>query len=318
MANTINEYFQPSSTGSHNNIDNLILQAELDKFAQTGSIREDKTPRYIGGTDDVVANMALSPILTLKSMGNVGRKILEKTGLRNPVSHYTHIDRLADILEEGTIKGAKRAFPGKAFKEEAVDKRLRKLYGEGAGVEKSPAVSVTRDPMFLERSHVNIGTGTRLILDRDEMIKKGLKIEPYAETSGMPGYSKTLNDYSRFPVTLENYRKIHGQYPNQMNPRFEFEERIRGYIPTKNIKLIDLLKFPQGAGSRYQAADIINALGKTDIPIIRNPQTTEQIETMSKMFSKYNLPAFQPKSLLESNLNKLLESPTYKFDPFKR
>jgi hypothetical protein len=318
MSNTVKGYFEPSSTNVHSNIDNLILQSKLDEFAKTGVMYADKRPKYIGGADDVVANIALSPILTLKSMGKVGKKILEKTGLRNPVSHYTHIDRLADILEEGTIKGAEKAFPGKAFKEEAVDKRLRKLYGEGVGIEKSPAVSVTRDPMFLDRSHTNIGTGTRLILDRDEMIKKGLKIEPYVETGGMPGYSKTLNDYSRFPVTLENYRKIHGQYPNQMNPRFEFEERIRGYIPTKNIKLIDLLKFPQGAGSRYQAADIINALGKTDIPIIRNPQTTEQIETMAKMFSKYNLSAFQPKSLLESNLNKLLESPTYKFDPFKR
>ncbi len=31
MANTINEYFQPSSTSSHSNIDDLILQSELDK-----------------------------------------------------------------------------------------------------------------------------------------------------------------------------------------------------------------------------------------------------------------------------------------------
>ena len=31
MPNTINEYFQPSSTKSHSNIDDLILQTELDK-----------------------------------------------------------------------------------------------------------------------------------------------------------------------------------------------------------------------------------------------------------------------------------------------
>ena len=296
MSNTVKGYFEPSSTKVHSNIDDLILQAKLDEFAQTGVMYADKRPKYIGGADDVVANIAVSPILALKSMGNVGRKILEKTGLRNPVSHYTHIDRLADILEEGTIKGAKRAFPGKAFKEEAVDKRLRKLYGEGAGVEKSPAVSITRDPMFLSRPHSHVGSEIGLIMDRDQLVKQGMKIQPFAEK----GFQKTY------------------QTLRELNPRFEFEERIRGYVPTKNIKLIDLLKFPQGAGSRYQAADIINALGKTDIPIIRNPQTTEQIETMAKMFSKYNLSAFQPKSLLESNLNKLLESPTYKFDPFKR
>jgi len=67
---------QPSSTGVHNNIDNLILQAELDKLAQTGSMRVDRTPEYIGGVDPVVENVALSPIMTLKSLGSVGRKNL--------------------------------------------------------------------------------------------------------------------------------------------------------------------------------------------------------------------------------------------------
>ena len=52
-------------------------------------MRVDRTPEYIGGVDPVVENVALSPILTLKSLGSVGRKILEKTGLRNPVTHYT-------------------------------------------------------------------------------------------------------------------------------------------------------------------------------------------------------------------------------------
>ena len=40
MPNTINEYFQPSSTSSHSNIDDLILQAELDKFDRTGVMYE--------------------------------------------------------------------------------------------------------------------------------------------------------------------------------------------------------------------------------------------------------------------------------------
>ena len=50
---------QPVSTGVHNNIDNFILQAELDKFAQTGVVYADKTPEYIGGVDPFVANIGL-------------------------------------------------------------------------------------------------------------------------------------------------------------------------------------------------------------------------------------------------------------------
>ena len=71
---TIREYFGPSSTGVHNNIDDLILQAELDRFAQTGSIRADTSPEYIGGVDPVVENIAMGPLLTLKSLGSVGKK----------------------------------------------------------------------------------------------------------------------------------------------------------------------------------------------------------------------------------------------------
>ena len=74
MSNTVKGYFEPSSTNVHSNIDDLILQAKLDEFAQTGVMYADKRPKYIGGADDVVANIAVSPILALKSMGNVGRK----------------------------------------------------------------------------------------------------------------------------------------------------------------------------------------------------------------------------------------------------
>ncbi len=290
MPKTINEYFQPSSTSSHSNIDNLILQAELDKFAQTGSMREDKTPRYIGGTDDVVANIALSPILTLKSMGNVGRKILEKTGLRNPVSHHTTGQGATNILDKGSIYGTGK-FPGK------------NLIGG------TRAVSVTRDPMFTSRPHGSIGTDIRFVLDRDEMVKKGFTMKPIA----VGGYEKT----SPYDISRLIHKDIYGKYPPQMNPKFEFEERVRGNIPSENIKLIDLLNFPQGAGKRSEAYDIINTLGKTDIPIIRNPKTTEQIETMAKMFSKYGMERI-PSSVIEERLNNLLSAPTYKFDPFKR
>ena len=288
MPKTINEYFQPSSTGSHSNIDNLILQAELDKFAQTGSMREDRTPRYIGGTDDVVSNIALSPILTLKSMGNVGRKILEKTGLRNPVSHFTTADRLAKILKQGAIRGKEQAFPGKPFRGET-------KYTGSSYQKSSPAVSVTRDPMFSNRPHDYIGTDVRLVMDRDKMIKKGLKMQPYVEVGG---YRKTLDALDRiFDVNT-----------GTMNPRFEFEERIRGNIPTENIKLIDILNVPTpDLFGKY--SDIYNerlmsflrGLSKTDIPMIKSPQAERAFEKIPK-----------------SGLSELIQikAPTYKSEPF--
>ena len=84
MAKNLLQMAQPASTDVHSNIDNLILQAELDRLDQTGVMYADKTPQYIGGADDVVANVALGPLLTLKSLGGVGKKLLEKTGLRKP------------------------------------------------------------------------------------------------------------------------------------------------------------------------------------------------------------------------------------------
>ena len=167
MPRTVNEYFQPASTGVHNNIDNLILDAELDKLAQTGSMRADTRPQYIGGVDPIVENIAMGPLLTLKSLGSVGKKILEKTGLRNPVSHYTAGQNASSILNRGKIIGTGE-FPGKK-------------------VRSSSAVSVTRDPMFTSRPHGSIGTDIRFILDRDELVKKGFPMEPIA----VRGYRKT-------------------------------------------------------------------------------------------------------------------------------
>ena len=77
MSNTVKGYFEPSSTKVHSNIDDLILQSKLDEFAQTGVMYADKRPKYIGGADDVVANIALSPILTLKSMRMICRSVMQ-------------------------------------------------------------------------------------------------------------------------------------------------------------------------------------------------------------------------------------------------
>ena len=304
----------PSSTGVHSNIDNLILEAELNKFDKTGVMYADKRPSYVGGVDPVVENIAMSPILTLKSLGDVGRKILSKTGLRNPVSHYTFGANALNILKSRNIKGTSSQFPGKPFRESFADKKIRELYGKGLPLEKSSAVSVTRDPKFLSRPHQYVGTDVGFVMDRDDMIKKGLKIEPYVEPGGMPGYAKTVNRYDLPPVTLKKYKEIHGYYPNQMNPRFEFEERVRGNIPIDNVKLIDILKFPKWKMEEElpsvltRKSNVLNEILSKDIPMIMSSKAKEQILDM-----------LNNKELLTNReIKKIINTPTYNFDPFKR
>jgi len=288
---------QPSSTGVHNNIDNLILQAELDKLAQTGSMRVDRTPEYIGGVDPVVENVALSPIMTLKSLGSVGRKILEKTGLRNPVSHYTTGKRASSILEEGRIEG-RGEFPGKPFYGDSRKYLEKQLAKDKTGwlsetdikfqeqFPKSPSVSITRDPMFLRRPHVHVGSDIGLIMDRDQLVRQGMKIQPFAEK----GFQKTY------------------QTLRELNPKFEFEERIRGYVPTKNIKLIDLIQLPKDLPDKsVDLFEILNAFNKSRIPIIKSPLVEERLR---------KIPIKDDETF--ENIYKLMQTPTYKFDPFKR
>jgi len=295
---------ESSSTKVHSNIDNLILQSELDKFAQTGWMSEDRTPEYIGGTGDVVANVAMSPLLAAKKIPSL-LKAIKDMGLKNPLYHFTSAPKASGIIKSGTIKGAERAFPGKPFREDASSKKIRKLYGEGAHPEKSPAVSVTRDPKFTSRPHKHVGTDVRFIMDRDEMIKKGLKIEPFTE----PNYGKTLTE----SFDLDHYKEVFGKYAKQMNPMFEFEERVRGNIPTENIKLIDLLKFPKWAmedevsGMALRKADFLHDILKKKIPIMMSEEARSSIKQLGG------------KELLTSReFEKLMKAPTYKFDPFKR
>ena len=302
---SIKQYYQQGGTVEsdatkvHNNIDNLILQAELDKLAQTGSMRVDRTPDYIGGVDPVVENVALSPIMTLKSLGSVGRKLLEKTGLRNPISHYTSGSHASSILNRKKIIGTGE-FPG------------RRVPGQSAS-----AVSVTRDPMFTSRPHGSIGTDIRFILDRDELVKKGFPMKPIAVNN----YGKTLNNYGRPPVTLENYKKIHGYYPDQMNPRFEFEERVRGSIPTENIKLIDILQLPLSESDQsHNILRLLRHLYKTNIPIIKSSSVAERLRNMPMSSSDidYWKGDYRKPRGVYRGIRKLLESPTYKFDPFEK
>ena len=260
MPRTVNEYFQPASTGVHNNIDNLILDAELDKLAQTGSMRADTRPQYIGGVDPIVENIAMGPLLTLKSLGSVGKKLLEKTGLRNPVSHYTAGQNAASILNRGKIIGTGE-FPGKK-------------------VRSSSAVSVTRDPMFTSRPHGSIGTDIRFILDRDELVRKGFSMKPVA----VGGYRKTIKplDYS-LPDELvkKGYEIQLPKYKSSMNPRFEFEERVRGNIPIENVKLIDILQLPLGESDfSPNMLKLLGQLSRTNIPIIKSNLVKNRLNKM--------------------------------------
>jgi hypothetical protein len=303
---SIKQYYQQGGTVEsdatkvHNNIDNLIIEAELDKLAQTGSMRVDRTPEYIGGLDPIVENVALSPILTLKSLGSVGKKILEKTGLRNPVSHYTAGQGATNILKSGEIKGTS-LYPGRSSKT-----KLRKFKEKNFGIGRPDdwSVSITRDPMFTSRPHGSIGTDIRFILDRDELVKKGFPMKPIS----VANYEKTLNNYGRPPITLENYKKIHGYYPDQMNPRFEFEERVRGNIPTENIKLIDMLQLPllesDLSDNMLRLLGQLSKAKRKGVPIIKSSLAENRL-------NKFPNPGID-------DIYELLQTPTYKYDPFKR
>jgi len=290
MAN-IKDYFNtltPSSTGVHSNIDNLILEAELNKFDKTGVMYADRRGQYVGGVDPVVENVALSPLLTLKRLGTVGKEILEKTGLRNPVSHFTRGQSAKDILDSGRIKGTGSQFPGKPFK------------GEEVG-QFSPSVSVTRDPMFLERPHKHIGTDIRFIMDKDDMIKKGLKMQPFAENYFKKAYS--------LPKSLIN-KAASGKEKvlYQMNPKFEFEERVRGNIPIENIKLIDLIQLPMGMSNKSEDLfKLLDVLNKSNIPIIKSPLARKRLGKMNPNDIS-NERDFE-------NIMKLLSTPTYPNSP---
>ena len=335
----------PASTDVHNNINNLIMKAEMDSKLRQYSMSAYKTPQPITGT---IPDVALSPLLTLRSLGSVGKKLLERTGLKNPISHYTSTNAISKILKEGRIKGSSDSFPGKPFygdRKNVLSKKNKQFENESLAStdeiqfykdnmpSRSPSVSVTRDPAFLQRAHSHVGTDVKFIMDRDDLIKSGLKINPFAES----GFRKSLTTDADFPLVRkidpttqsvrnpEYYKKIYGRYPEQMNPRFEFEERVRGNIPLNQVKLIDFLNLPSGAGSRFSSAAIMDNLIKSKIPIIRNPQTTEQILRVQKMLNKYGYPDYlkakayslPSKESTEKNISKLLETLTYKQNPFK-
>ena len=272
---------------------------------------------YQGGMDDITANVAFSPLLSVKSIlgSKKGAEFLKDIGLRNPLTHYTDANNVASILKDKTIRGIGN-FLGKQF--------------NGYPDEFTTAVSTTRNPKFLSQYHSYVGSDVGLVIDKDEMIKKGLKIKPFTEK----GFRKTFkDDYTN----VNNLEEVLGiplskrTSGGDMNPRFEFEERVRGYIPTENIKLIDLARFSNNE-SYYSdnTAKLIEALATTDIPIIKSPWAFKRlINTQIELHNGLKSKEFMQRAEmdgrnekyfhnLQDNIVKLLETPTYKFDPFKK
>jgi len=284
---------QPSSTGVHNNIDNLILQAKLDEFDKTGIMRtQPEDPRSVA---DALTRDWIEGAVPMPAVGgfikHIARKspdiakIVKETGLRNPISHYTSGSNAASILNRKKIVGTGE-FPG------------RRVPGQSAS-----AVSVTRDPMFTSRPHGSIGTDIRFILDRDELIKKGFPMKPIA----VSGFAKTHKSWDE------------GKFL-RMNPRFEFEERVRGSIPTENVKLIDILQLPLSESDQsHNVLRLLRHLYKTNIPIIKSSSVAERLRKMpmSSSDSDYWKGNYlRPKGTLKA-IQKLMEAPTYDLDPFK-
>ena len=139
-------------------IDKLLFEANLPKH--TMGIHK---PFLIGGTDDIVANIAMSPLIAAKKIPSLLKKI-KGINLKSPLYHYTSSGRAAKILEEGRIKGASQAFPGKPFKSEPrwMDIEPTQQFAPWYRVP-SPAVSVTRDPAFLSRPHKHVRTDIAFI-----------------------------------------------------------------------------------------------------------------------------------------------------------
>ena len=237
-------------TSVHHNIDKLLFEANLPKH--TMGVHK---PFVIGGTDDIVANIAMSPLIAAKKIPSLLKKI-KNINLKSPLYHYTSSGGAAKILEEGRIKGASQSFPGKPFKSEPrwMDIEPTQQFAPWYRVP-SPAVSVTRDPAFLTRPHKHVKTDISFISDKPSLKSKGYKIQPFAEK----GYKKTKPRYSSQRGTWFTRRE------NRHNPNFEFEERIRGNLSLEDVKMINVSRLP---GRFKDNKNLLASLEETNIPVI--------------------------------------------------
>jgi len=327
---------EPVSTAVHSNINSLLAQSDKTHLWQKalGEVEKSmsgyKHPEPITGT---APDIALSPLVAAKSIPNL-LKMVKKINLKNPIYHHTSIPRAKEILKTGEIKPTSSVFKGGE-----TPKYLKEVDEFGNYMPVPKAFSVTRDPKFLSRPHSNIGTDIRFIMDRDELVRQGYKLKPFAES----GFRKTSHKY----VSPEDYKIIpgYGHYTNPMNPRFEFEERVLGNLPTKDIKLIDWAKIPIAHGtklaqgvekSRYGAVaptrelqDLMQYIMNTDKAYdinkgwYRAPQLplimSEQVRSTLKKVQPYLTNAYTQYGHPDKvkALEKLMSAPTYKYNPFK-
>ena len=324
----------PVSTDVHNNINDLIMKAEMDSKLKQYSMSTYKQPQPITGT---APDIALNPLLAAKKIPSL-MKLLKKINLRNPIYHHTNIPKAEKILKTGKIKPTSFVFKGG----DKLPKYSKEIDEFGNYIPIPKAFSVTRDPMFLSRPHFNIGTDVRFIMDRDELVRKGYKMKPFAEGK----FRKSLTTDADFPFvkkidpTVESvknpeyYKKIYGKYPEQMNPKFEFEERILGNLPTKDIKLMDFAKTPTNFstwkpalgkgvfGARRPQPELQNLIDtildinqkSTQLPVIMSEQVRSALKRVEPylmdMYTKNNPDRVKA-------LERLMSAPTYKYNPFK-
>ena len=337
----------PDATNVHNNIDDLIYQSDAENLWQKALNKVEqgmsgyKHPQPITGT---APDVALNPLLAARKIPSLMR-LLKKVKLKNPIYHHTNIPKAKKILESGRIKAIQEfSTPTKKSGNWANVKYQDKETGEIFYPPSTLAFSITRDPKFLSRPHSTIGTDVRFIMDRDDLIRKGYKIKPFA----LSGFKKTPH----YNVSSEDYKKIHGYYRNQMNPRFEFEERVLGNLPTKDIKLIDWAKIPIGHGTEpveelierspylsggarrptRQLQELIEHMMGThkidvkkkwgwdwyrapELPVIMS----EQVRSILKKVQPYLTMIYRQYGHPDrvKSLEKLMSAPTYKYKPFK-
>ena len=303
----------PASTDVHNNINDLIMKAEMDSKLRQYSMSAYKTPQPITGT---VPDIALNPLLAAKKIPSL-MKLLKKINLRNPIYHHTNVPKAEKILRTGKIKPTS-SFPT------AVEEYSKEIDEFGNYIPIPKAFSITRDPKFLSRDHLNIGTDVRFIMDRDELVRKGYKMKPFAEKY----FGKTKANpqwYKKDPAVRAETER--------MNPWFEFEERILGNLPTKDIKLMDWAKIPieygtTASGKNYllgarkptpELENLINTVMRanqqsTQLPVIMSEQVRSTLKKvqpyLTDMYTKNNPDRVKA-------LEKLMSAPTYKYNPFK-
>ena len=327
----------PVSTDVHNNINNLIMKAEMDSKLKQYSMSAYKQPQPITGT---VPDIALNPLLAAKKIPSL-MKLLKKINLRNPIYHHTNVSKAKKILRTGKIKPTSSVFKGG----DKLPKYSKEIDEFGNYIPIPKAFSVTRDPMFLSRPHFNIGTDVRFIMDRDDLIRKGYKLKPIAEKGykkfglkqsdvehSLKGYDKALN---KNIINKKQYKEnVDNLFKDQMNPKFEFEERILGNLPTKDIKLMDFAKIPINFGTwkpalgkgvfgarrpQPELQNLIDAVldinqKSTQLPVVMS----EQVRSTLKKVEPYLMDIYTKNNPNRVKaLERLMSAPTYKYNPFK-